>query len=178
MGIFPLVRILKTKEERGKIWTLSTIQIGYGAVFGALALVLRLLGLGIPIGPMMTIDPWSALAMTGPAFAGPIGAIIVAVGAYIGSSVLIVQIYIPNAIVYGIIYKYFRHPWYYVVNTVAMIPLEIAWPVYWFSYIYGFAPPLAAVYILGVAWVGDWIIGIVLLEALRRSSGRIRALVG
>lgn len=169
--------IFKTKEERGKWWSLSSVEIGYTAAFGGLGFALRALGIAITIGPGLLLEPRDVLMVVGPAFTGPIGALLMGAVAALPSAFMTVQAYAPLAFVFALIYKIFRHPWYYVGIVLALIFVWAGWWSYWYEW-YGWMPFITSFGLFQVMNAVYIPSSIIVMELIRRYSPVARRIVG
>jgi len=172
------MRIFKSKEERGSLWAFGSIQIGYAAAFGGLAFALRALGVGVPIAPGMLMDARDVVSIIGPGFSGLIGSIIIGILAALPSAVFSVQCYVPLCLVWALVFYYFRHPWYHVVNTILLLTWWNWWWAVWYQ-IFGFIPEFWVAFFSSAIGAVVYIpTNIILIEVLRRYSPTAKRVIG
>jgi len=172
------MRIFKSKEERGSLWSFGSIQIGYAAAFGGLAFAMRALGVGVPIAPGMLMDARDVVSIIGPGFSGLIGSIIIGILAALPSAVFSVQIYVPLCLMWALVFYFFRHPWYHVVNTILLLTVwNVNWAV-WYQ-IFGFIPEFWVAFIASLTGAVVYIpTNIILIEVLRKYSPTAKRMIG
>jgi len=172
-----MVQVLKTPEERGKLFRFGPIEIGLTAAFGGLGLAINIMRISIPIGGGLTFSLIDTIFAIAAIIGGPwVGAIANAIVCIEEAMFLWALTYTTSlSIPLGLAFHYLRRPYYYIGLAAALLVfIGIMVPL---TDIFGFAPWYVGIGIYALMWIPQVPIVIVVLESFRRYSGYMRRLI-
>jgi len=171
--------LLRKKEDAYPLWGFGSREIGITAAFGGLAFAMRALGIVIPVGAVINIDPRDLLWILGSALGGPISGLVIGILCGIPSGLPVGDIvhYALVGFLIGLAFRTIGRAWYYAALAI----LLLVWDAI-VSLIYG---PIFQYLTFGACMVSMLTITavyfplvIIVIEVLRRYSPAMRKMVG
>jgi hypothetical protein len=171
--------LLRKREDAYPIWQFGAREIGITAAFGGLAFATRALGIVIPVGAVINIDPRDLFWILGSALGGPISGLVIGILSGIPSGLPVGDIvhYALVGFLIGLAFRTVGRPWYHVALAILLLIWDAV-----VSLIYG---PIFQYLTFGACMVSMltitavyFPIAVIVIEVIRRYAPAIRKMIG